>query len=291
MIARRTLLTASLLVAPAMLTLPALADERNAGLQRLGTGLEQKYGGRLGIAILDTARNHPLAYRGDERFPLCSTFKLLAASFVLARVDRKQENLSRRIVYTNDIVVPYSPITGNHVGGTGLSVSQICDAAVTLSDNTAGNLMLGSFGGPVALTAYLRSLGDPVTRLDRTEPTLNEAKLGDPRDTTTPIAMLQTIRKLVLDTALSPASRAQLIAWIVACKTGGKRLRADVPKDWRAGDKTGSGENNATNDVAVIWPPQRAPIIITAYYTESHAPDEQRQAVLAQVGKHAIADN
>jgi beta-lactamase class A len=286
-ISRRTLLASALLAAPALSGPRAAAEDRSSNFRRGVADLERKYGGRLGVAVLDTARPEPAAHRGDERFPLCSTFKCLAAAFVLARVDRGQESLGRRVVYGKEYLVPYSPITGRHVGAGGLSVGEICEAAVTLSDNTAGNLMLDSFGGPPALTAYLRSLGDTVTRLDRTEPTLNEAKPGDPRDTTSPLAMLETLHKLVLGTALSAASREQLAAWLVATKTGDKRLRAGVPQGWRVGDKTGTGRNNATNDVAVIWPPARAPIIVTAYYVEARASEDERNAVLAEVGRLA----
>ena len=158
-----------------------------------------------------------------------------------------------------------------------------------MSDNTAGNLLLDSFGGPAGLTGYLRSLGDLVTRLDRWETALNEAVPGDPRDTTTPLAMLETLRKLLLGDALSSASREQLIAWLIANKTGDKRLRAGVPAGWRVGDKTGSGERNTANDVAVIWPPGRPPIIAAAYYTQSRASDDERNAVIAEIGRIAAA--
>ena len=287
MISRRELLAGSLLAGPALLSVRAVAADRDVELGQRFADLERRHGGRLGVAVLDTARAEPVAYRGDERFPLCSTFKFLAAAFVLARVDRKQESLARRVVYARDYLVPYSPITEKHVGGEGLSVGEICEAAVTLSDNTAGNLMLDSFGRPAGLTAYLRSLGDGVTRLDRREPELNEATPGDPRDTTTPVAMLRLVRETVLGTALSPASREQLAAWIVATKTGDKRLRAGAPKQWRVGDKTGTGRNDATNDIAVFWPPGRAPIVVTAYYVGARATEGERSAVLAEVGRLA----
>ena len=147
-------------------------------LQHGVAGLEWRHGGRLGVAVLDNAGVSVIAHRGDERFALCSTFKFLAAALVLARVDRKQESLTRRIVYARDYLVPYSPVTEKHAGESGLTVGEICEAAMTLSDNTAGNLLLDSFGGPAELTAYVRSLGDSVTRLDRREPELNEAKQG-----------------------------------------------------------------------------------------------------------------
>jgi len=256
-------------------------------LQHEVAGLERRNGGRLGVAILDSADASVIAHRGDERFALCSTFKFLAAAFVLARVDRKLESLTRRIVYAKDCLIPYSPVTEKHAGESGLTVGEICEAAMTLSDNAAANLLLDSFGGPAALTAYVRSLGDSVTRVDRREPELNEGKPGDPRDTTSPIAMLEVLRKTVLGTVLSTSSREQLTAWLVANQTGDKRLRAGVPKGWRVGDKTGSGPNNATNDIAVIWPPMRAPIVVAAYYAEARASEDQRNAVLAEVGRLA----
>ncbi len=299
MIARRNLLTGSL-AAPFLIAGPAVPGARAAtaeraaadwrgGLRHGFADLERTWGGRLGVAVLDTAGTALATHRSDERFPLCSTYKYLAATFVLARVDRGEENLARRVVYARDDLVPYSPVTGPHAGEGGLSVGEICEAAMALSDNTAGNLLLDSFGGPAGLTAFLRSLGDGVTRLDRRETALNEAKPGDPRDTTTPAAMLGVLRDTVLGTALSAASREQLAAWLVAGRTGGARLRAGVPKGWRVGDKTGSGANNATNDVAVIWPPGRAPLVVTAFYVEARASDDERNAVLAEVGRLAAS--
>jgi beta-lactamase class A len=287
-ISRRDLLIGSLL-APALLTLPADANALNRRLQQQVAGLERRHGGRLGVAVLDTASTVLISHRGDERFALCSTFKFLAAAFVLKRVDSNEESLTRRIVYAREYLVPHSPITEKHVGQDGLTVGEACEAAMTLSDNTAGNLLLDSFGGPAKLTAYMRLLGDSVTRVDRRETELNESKPGDPRDTTTPVAMVEVLRKTVLGTALSTSSREQLTAWLVANKTGDQRLRAGVPKGWQIGDKTGSGENNATNDIAVVWPPGRAPIIVAAYYAEARASDDERNAVLSQVGRLAVA--
>jgi beta-lactamase class A len=287
-ISRRALLIGPICAVPALLSVRASAEDQDGETQQKLAALERRHGGRLGVAILDTATGRLVAHRGDERFPLCSTFKFLAAALVLARVDRKQDNLTRRIVYPRADVVPYSPVTGKHAGKAGgLTLAEICKAAITLSDNTAGNLMLDSFGGPAELTAYARSLGDAVTRLDRREPALNEAAPGDPRDTTTPAAMLNLMRKTVLGNTLSPASRTQLIEWIVATRTGDKRLRAGIPNDWRVGDKTGTGRNNATNDIAVIWPPARAPLVVTAYYVGAHASEDRRSAILADVGRLA----
>ena len=285
-ITRRELLRGSLLLAPVLLPLPAVAA---ADLEERFGELEARYGGRLGVAVLDTGGGRLIAHRGDERFPLCSTHKFLSAAFVLARVDRGQESLSRRVTYTRKDVIAYSPVTEKHVGGEGMSIGALCQAAMTLSDNTAANLLFASFGGPAALTAYLRSIGDPVTRLDRREPELNDSAPGDPRDTTTPVAMLEDMHKLVLGTALSPISRQQLTAWLVTCQTGKQRIRAGVPGTWRVGDKTGTGPNDATNDIAVLWPPGRPPILVTAYSLGSSEPDAQRNTLLAQVGRLATA--
>jgi beta-lactamase class A len=279
-------LTGSLLAAPAILSLQAAADDAEDALLRELAALERRHGGRLGVAIHNSASAKLIAQRGDERFALCSTFKFLAAAFVLVRVDRQEESLNRRVVYSKKDLVTYSPTTEKHVD-SGLTIGEICEAAMVLSDNTAGNLLLDSFGGPAGLMAFMRSLGDPVTRLDRRETELNEATPGDPRDTTTPLAMLEMLRQIVLGSVLSASSREQLTAWLVANKTGNKRLRAGVPPGWRVGDKTGNGSNGAANDIAVIWPPGRAPILVTAYYAEARATDDERNAVLAEVGRLA----
>lgn len=289
MISRRSLIGGSLLAIPAFYSLSSLAADvanpANTSIELQLAELERRHGGRLGVAILDTGRQRLIAQRGDERFALCSTFKALLAAFVLVRVDRKQEDLSRAVVYGKDQLVPYSPITEKHTGEGGLSVGSLCEAAVTLSDNTAANLLLDSVGGPQALTDWLRTLGDDMTRLDRREPELNENRPGDVQDTTTPLAMLNTLRTLVFGSVLSPASRDQMIAWLVSNKTGDEKLRAGLPKGWRVGDKTGSGANNARNDVAVIWPANRAPLIVTVYYTHSRADAGQVNALMAEVGR------
>ena len=282
MISRRILIAAAL-TAPSL----AGADEIAAAFPRRLAALEAAHGGRLGVAIGGKAR--VLSYRGDERFPMCSTWKAVAVGFVLSRADRDLERLDRRIVFGANALVPYSPITGRHIGGEGLSLAALCEAAITVSDNTAANLLLDSFGGPPALTGYMRTLGDVVTRLDRREPDLNEAAPGDPRDTTSPNAMRDTLGKLLFGPALSAASRDSLAGWLQANTTGAKRLRAGLPADWRIGDKTGSGDHATSNDVAALWPPGRAPSIVTAFYTGGPTSEDERDIVLAEVGRLAAA--
>ena len=171
-----------------------------------------------------------------------------------------------------------------------MTLAEICEAAMTRSDNTAGNLLLAAIGGPPGLTAFARGLGDQVTRLDRNEPSLNEALPDDPRDTTTPNAMASNLQTLVLGTAaLSAASREQLTAWLIANKTGDTRLRAGFAKDWRVGDKTGAGDRGTNNDVAVVWPPGRAPVILAVYLTGASVPAAQQNATIASVARAVAA--
>ncbi|MFL9897126.1 class A beta-lactamase [Paraburkholderia fungorum] len=255
--------------------------------QRLAQ-IEVESGGRLGVSIVDTTTGLHAGLRTDERFPMCSTFKLLAAGFVLTRVDHGQEDLDRRIVFSGSDLVPNSPATSQHIrertGNAGMSVADLCKAAITRSDNTAANLLLASFGGPAALTAFARGIGDGITRLDRNEPTLNEAMPGDPRDTTTPNAMLGNLRELLLGERLSSLSRAQLLAWLAANQTGGERIRAKLPKDWGVGDKTGTGDHGTANDIAMLWPPGRGPILVTVYLTGTSGDAARSNAAIANVG-------
>ena len=247
--------------------------------------LESSLGGRLGVAMLDTGSGQALGWRQDERFPMASSFKLMLAAWMLERVDRGQESLDNRVYFDASALVPYAPVTESRVGAVGITVRELCEGTVTLSDNPAANLLMARHGGPQGFTAFMRTLGDQYTRLDRTEPTLNEAAPGDPRDTTTPLAMLQSMRKVVLGDALTPASRAQLIDWMVATKTGDQRLRAGVP-GWRVGDKTGTGKNGSSNDIGVMWPPGGgAPVLVCCYMTQTAASPQQRDTTIAQVAR------
>lgn len=257
MLTRRQLWMAAGMVVQAQTARSADKNEAAGGVTAAGAWerLEAGSGGRLGIAVLDTKTGRWHGHRVNERFPLCSIFKVLACGALLARVDAGREDLSRRVRFTATQIVTYSPVTEGRVGGAGMTLEELCAAAMTLSDNTAGNLVLERVGGPSGLTAYARAIGDPVTRLDRTETALNEATPGDPRDTTTPGAMAADLRALVLGRALSQRSRAQMTAWLLSNRTGGAKLRAGVPADWRVGDRTGAGDRGTMNDVAVIWPP------------------------------------
>jgi beta-lactamase class A len=283
--------TGACLAGAALISRPheaSAAGEPDRALAATLKRLETESGGRLGVAVFDTATGAQTGHRADERFPMCSTFKALAVGAVLKRVDAGKENLARRIRFGKSDLVTYSPATEGRVGGAGMSVEELCEAAITRSDNTAANLLLASLGGPDEVTAFARTLGDRVTRLDRTETALNECEDGDPRDTTTPNAMASDLRSLVTADALASGSRDQLIAWLVGNKTGDARLRAGLPAGGRIGDKTGTGQHGTANDVAVIWPPQRAPIMVAVYLTQAQSSSEQQNAIIAAVSQ-AIA--
>lgn len=260
-------------------------DAQARDIQSQLASIEKSVNGRLGVAMLDLQTGLQVGHRSDERFPMCSTFKLMLAACVLSRADRRDEDLARRIAYGPDRLQPYAPITSRHVGGLGMTVADLCDAAVTMSDNTAANLLLDTIGGPAGFTAFMRQLDDTVTRLDRNEPTLNTAIPGDVRDTTTPKAMLDSMRKVMLGDALSRSSRALLLSWAVGNRTGDARLRAGVPRDWRVADKTGTGERGSTNDIGVLWPQHRAPILVTVYLTETNASQRSREGAIADVAR------
>jgi beta-lactamase class A len=285
-ITRRAVMTAAAMTVPALLTRRASAAQTPHPIEVRLSALEARSQGRLGVAVLDVATNQLFGHRPNERFALCSTFKALAAAFVLSRVDRGEERLDRRITFSEQDLLPPFPATKPHVGPTGMTVAELCGAAVTVSDSTAGNLLLASFGGPAALTGYLRSLGDPVTRLDRVELDLNRVPPGDPRDTTSPAAMVRTLRRVILGDALSEAARGRLTGWMVDAKDAAtRRLRVGLPPGWRIANKPGTWKGVATNDVAVIWPPGRGPIVVAAYLGESPAPVEAQETVLADVAR------
>lgn len=250
--------------------------------------LEKRGGGRLGVGILDSATGALIAHRGDELFPMCSTFKLLAAGFVLQRVDMGEESLDSVVRYGTSDLVPNSPFTEKYAGGNGVSVGQLCKAAITLSDNAASNLLLARLGGPAGLTAFLRQIGDPVTRLDRIEPEMSSATPGDPRDTTSPNAMARTMQQLLFGDSLSTASKDQLARWLLENETGATRLRAGLPANWRIGDKTGASRNGVTNDIAFVQKPGGTPLIITVYLAESGLDTSGRHATIADVARAVV---
>lgn len=287
MLTRRQFGSSALAVAGS-LVLPNVSRAASGGTAPLIEAikqLESKSGGRLGVSVLDTTTGIPIHHKGDERFPMCSTFKVLAAAAILKDVGSKLEGLERRVRIEQADLVASSPVTSKHVSGDGMTLRELCDAAITMSDNTAGNALLKNIGGPAGLTSFARSLGDDITRLDRTETELNEATPDDPRDTTTPNAMAANYRRLLLGDVLPPEGRDQLGKWLIANKTGDTRLRAGLPQGWRVGDKTGAGEHGTCNDVAIVWPRERSPLIIAVYLTGATLDPNGRNDVIASVGR------
>lgn len=291
-ITRRGALIGSMLAVPALI-LPmrstAAAPVNRVDLTAAFKSLEENSGARLGVSAHDTGSDVYIGYRENECFAMCSTFKFLAAAAVLARVDRKQDELHRMVLVKESDILANSPATEKNTGKS-MSLEALCEAAITLSDNTAGNLILDSLGGPKGLTGYARGLGDATFRLDRWETELNEARPGDPRDTITPAAILKDMQKTVLGDALSKSSRDQLIEWLLGNKTGDKRLRAGLPADWSVGDKTGTSESGMANDIAVIWPDDRKPLLLAVYLYDPKGTADSRNTIHKKVAA-LVAEN
>jgi beta-lactamase class A len=247
--------------------------------------LEARAGGRVGFFALASDSGKTLAHRADERFALCSTFKWLLAAAVLAKMDDQSISLEQEITFGPADIIDYSPVTSQHVGQGRMTVAELARATVVTSDNTAGNLLLTLVGGPSGLTTFLRAHGDGITRLDRNEPALNSNLPGDSRDTTSPRAMVSTMRTLLTANALSSAHRELLLDWMISCETGKQRIRSGLPRDWRVGDKTGTGSRGAVNDVAIAWPPGRAPILMAAYLSDSGSPVSSLNSIHVELGR------
>ena len=250
---------------------------------------EKACGGRVGLCVDDTATGRRFSHRGTELFPMASTFKMLLAAAVLQRVDTGRERLARAVPIRAADIVSNSPVSEQHVGGTA-SVAALCEAMVIYSDNSAANLLLPTLGGPAGFTAWLRRIGDPVTRLDRYETMMSEALPGDPRDTTSPDAVAAIWKRVLLGPVLAAASRDLLTRWLIANTTGDTRLRAGLPKGWTVGDKTGTGGHGSVNDIAIVWPKRaaRGPVIIASFVNGGTAPPDVLFKAHAELA-HAIA--
>ena len=279
MISRRTLLAA----ASGLVLAPAFADEAPPVL----AAYERETGGRIGLYAENLASGAKSAWRADECFVMCSTFKASLAACVLARVDRGEDRLAGVIAYKAQDLLDYAPVARHNLAEGAMSVSDMCKAMVELSDNTCANLLLARVGGPAALTAFWRTTGDTVSRLDHYEPELNRSPPGNPHDTSTPAAMAGNLRRFLLGDVLSQASREHLTEWMVGCKTGDNRLRAGLPKDWKVGDKTGNNGKDACGDIAMAWPNAGGPVLICAYTQGGKPTAQQFEAVFAEIGRMA----
>jgi beta-lactamase class A len=274
-------LAASTLLSAINLAIADSPEARIAELERINSG-------RIGLAAIDMKTGRRIEHRSNERFPMCSTFKLLAVGAVLQRVDQGKEKLDRFVPYTPKDILEYAPVTKEHLKEGGMTLGALCQAAIEQSDNTAANLILQTVGGPNGVTQFARSLGDKTTRLDRMEPELNISMPGDERDTTSPAAMCNDLARLFMTSLLSEKSRELLQTWLLNNETGATLIRAGVPKDWRVGDKTGRSGQGEMNDVAVLYPPSGAQIFVSIYVAAPSISDEKRSEIIANVTREIV---
>lgn len=249
---------------------------------------------RLGVCLLDTATGETVGNRMEERFAMCSTFKLAMVAACLREADAGRLDLAEVLPYSEADLLSWAPVTRENVGKGGLSIAALAQAAQEQSDGAAANLLVKRLGGPPVVTSKFREMGDTVTRLDRYEPDLGLVLSADHRDTTTPLAMAQLVRRITTGRILTQRSRELLLKWMIDTRTGAYRLRAGVPPSWRIGNKTGTGRaegtTNKCNDIAITFPPGRAPIVIAAYFDSGeYTPQTERrhEAVVAEVGRIA----
>lgn len=269
----------------------SLVQAAMASAQPVGAKLEElekRVGGRLGVCAIDTRFGGVIGHRMDERFAMCSTFKLSLAAAIFEQADKGKLSLDKPITYGKEDIVPNSPVTEDNLPKGSMAIKALAEATQKTSDNAAANLLLKQIGGPAGLTQFYRRHGDDVSRLDRYEPAMNEFKPGDERDTTSPYAYATLVEKILTGSILSTASRELLTQWMIDTKTGLKRIRAGVPKGWRVGDKTGTGTPGKYNDVAICWPPRQPPLIVAIYY-QSPSPSldmrDEDQKVLADAAR------
>jgi beta-lactamase class A len=263
-------------------------ETQTNSIQKQLSALEASTGGRIGFFAINTANDTIMEYRAEERFPMCSTFKLMAAAAILKKSMTDENLLKQRLNYERKDVTNwgYTPITSKHVKD-GMTVEELCAASLQYSDNGV-NLLTQLLGGPQQLTFFLRSIGDSTFRLDRWEPELSSAIPGDLRDTTTPAATGASLQKIVLGNILGQPQRKQLEDWLRGNTTGDARIRAGVPKGWLVGDKTGTCDYGTTNDIGIIWPPNRAPIVVVIYFTQKEKDAAARNDVIATATKFLV---
>jgi len=245
---------------------------------------ERQLAARIGVSVYDVADNKLWNYNGSIRFPLMSTFKTLACAKLLADVEKGLQYLDTSVVITTNSLIDWSPITKKHIGEK-FTLKQACTAAMIMSDNTAANIVLSGIKGPKALTQFMRSIGDKITRLDRIEPDLNKAIDGDKRDTTTPNAMVKSLNTLLFGDVLSQTSKVQLKQWMIDNKITGSLLRSVLPRGWSIADRSGAGGFGSRGITAVVWSDKRTPIIISIYLTQTDASFAQRNKAIADIGK------
>ncbi|MFN7112051.1 MAG: class A beta-lactamase [Brevundimonas sp.] len=250
--------------------------------------LESRHGGRLGVAALDVGSGRRVLWRGQERFAFCSTFKAFLAAATLERVQRDEESLDRTVAVTRADMIPHAPVTEKAVGRT-LTIRELMQAAVEVSDNPAANILIREMGGIAVWRSWWPTFGDTTTVISRLEPDLNTALPNDPRDTCLPEQTLANIREMAFSDRLTPEHDALLQGWLIASPTGPNRIKAGVPEGWSVAHKTGSGANGTTNDIAMLTPLTGSPVIVAAYFTgAASATEDARDAVIAEATRRAL---
>ena len=294
MFSRREILTTSLAAVVGLAVSPAVAAttrrfDAGGRLRSLETGQA-----RLGVCFLDTGSGELSGCRMNERFAMCSTFKLALVAACLREADQGRLDLAEVLAYSQADLLDWAPVTRANLSGGGMSIAALAQAAQEQSDGTAANLLTRRLGGPEGVTAKIRAMGDTETRLDRYEPDLGLVLSADLRDTTTPVAMAQLVGRITTGDLLHSDSRDRLLEWMRNTRTGLDRLRAGLPAEWNSGDKTGTGRaegtTNKCNDVAITFPPGRSPIVIAAYFDSGeYTPqtEARHEAVVAEVGRIA----
>ncbi|MCJ7840866.1 class A beta-lactamase [Lederbergia sp. NSJ-179] len=247
--------------------------------------LENKFDARLGIFALDTGTGETVTYRPEERFAYASTHKALAVGALLQQ--KSIEDLNQRITYTHDDLVNYNPITEKNVD-TGMTLSELCEASLRYSDNTAGNLILAQLGGPSEFKKSLREIGDQITNPERFEPNLNEVEPGETHDTSTPKALATSLQAFTIGETLPKEKRLMLIDWLKGNATGDTLIRAGVPKGWEVADKSGAGSYGTRNDIAIIWPPKGDPIVLAILSSRDQKETDYDDKLIEQATKEVI---
>ncbi|KLN65209.1 beta-lactamase [Vibrio sp. VPAP30] len=245
---------------------------------------EETLSARIGVAVLNVETGALWSFRGDERFPLTSTFKSIACAKLLYDADQKTTELKKTVTVNREGLVAYSPVLEAYIDKE-ITLGDACQATMLTSDNTAANIVIASVGGTDSITSFVRELGDENTRLDRVEPELNEALPNDPRDTTTPISMTNTLNELVFGAVLSENSRAQLIDWMKSNEVTGNLLRSVLPVGWEIADRSGAGGFGARSINAVVWLDKKSPIIVSIYVSQTDASMDQRNLAIVEIGK------
>lgn len=267
---------------------PAFCGEQGKSVESQLAQLEASSGGRLGVAAVNTGDNHRIEYRANDYFPMGCTSKVIGVAAILKKSMTDDQLLQKIIKYKRSDLTNWTPITENHLAD-GMTIAELCAAAITYSDNTAMNLLTKKLGGPAGLNAFARSINDKHFKLDHWWPDEALASPNSNEDATTPAAMEKSLRTLIFGDVLAKPQREMLITWLKNNVTGDARIRAGVPKDWIVGDKTGSGFNyGTTNDIAVIWPPKGDPIVVAMYYSNNDKNAPKRDDVIASATRIII---